>query len=123
MKNLVTYIKESIVTIDESNKELRFTPGDIDGVSDLIDTLKSTAQKNGIYVETVDGGVKFKGTDDNKEKFSSIADPIKKFVDDLKESDEEKNADAIEKIEKQLTTITDWMATESPKKPEDGEGE
>lgn len=123
MKNLVTYIKESIETIDESNKELRFTPGDIDGVSDLIDTLKSTAQKNGIYVETVDGGIKFKGTDDNKEKFSSIADPIKKFVDDLKESDEEKNADAIEKIEKQLTTITDWMATESPKKPEDGEGE
>lgn len=123
MKNLVTYIKESIETIDESNKELRFTPGDIDGVSDLIDTLKSTAQKNGIYVETIDGGVKFKGTDDNKEKFSSIADPIKKFVDDLKESDEEKNADAIEKIEKQLTTITDWMATESPKKNEDGEGE
>lgn len=123
MKNLVTYIKESIETIDESNKELRFTPGDIDGVSDLIDTLKSTAQKNGIYVETVDGGVKFKGTDDNKEKFSSIADPIKKFVDDLKESDEEKNADAIEKIEKQLTIITDWMATESPKKNEDGEGE
>lgn len=123
MKNLVTYIKEAIETIDESNKELRFTPGDIDGVLDLIDTLKSTAQKNGIYVETIDGGVKFKGTDDNKEKFSSIADPIKKFVDDLKESDEEKNADAIEKIEKQLTTITDWMATESPKKPEDGEGE
>ena len=123
MKNLVTYIKESIETLNESNKELRFTPGDIEGVSDLIDTLKSTAQKNGIYVETVDGGVKFKGTDDNKEKFSAIADPIKKFVDDLKESDEEKNADAIEKIEKQLTIITDWMATESPKNPEDGEGE
>ena len=118
MKKLTEYLNEHFETVQESKeKEIRFTPGDLENAKETIDSLKSLAQKAGIYAETIDGGIKFKGKDDNKDKFASIQDVIQQYVDGL-QNNEKIDQSKVEKLADQMNKLNDWLA-EEPKEVEE----
>lgn len=132
MKNLVEYLHENIksaeTVVEAKEKEIRFTPGDLENASETIDSLKSLADKAGIYTEKVDGGIKFKGTPNNKEKFSSIQDVMQQYVDGL-QNNEKVDQSKVEALASQVNKLNDWLdddeeeVKEEPKKDDKENGE
>lgn len=119
MKSIVQYLKESFETIDEGKDQyFRFVFGDLENADDTIDSIISLAKKAEIYYEKIDGGVKVKGKDSNRDKFGSIVDVIQQYVEGLRDK-EDVDSEKVERLASQLSKLTDWIDSESEEENEE----
>lgn len=117
MKSLVEFLHTNMtaeVVNESKEKYIRFTPGDLKNAQETIDSLRSLADKAGIYNEKTDNGIKFKAKEENKDKFDSIKDVIQQYVQSLQD-DEEADKSKVEAIASQLNKLTSWIESEEPK--------
>lgn len=113
MKSLKEYIFES-----SDSKEFRFI---LDKFKDTgIDkSLKQTAEKNKIYAEIIDKGIKIRLDNSNYKNADSIIELMTDFANTYMDKDD--YTDAAEKIESTVTAMKDY--TEKLKGNETDEGE
>ena len=118
MKHLTDYIKESIeidfkqVNESSNNKWFRIDVSDFPGA---YDSLKSIADRNKLYNEPIDNGIKIEVKEGQAELLSAIIEFLTDLVNSKQE--DEKIADACEK----LTTVIDEMNTYMEDKAEETE--
>ena len=125
MKSLVETLNESL-NINESNeKMLRFEFGDLEHADDTIKSIEDLANKNSVYSEKIDGGIKIKVNDSNRDKLDSIQDVLQQYVQKMQD-DDKANQDDVKSLADQLGKLSDFIDSEDEEDEEDpkeGEGE
>lgn len=116
MKNLSDYIYESMVN-ESSSKELRFEFGDLDKKDETIKSIEDLGNKNDIYTEKVNNGIKIKVTDDNRDILDSIQDVLQSYIEKMQDDDEANEGD-VKKLADQINKLNDFI-NEEPEKDED----
>ena len=125
MKSLVETLNESL-NINESNeKMLRFEFGDLEHADDTIKSIEDLANKNSVYSEKIDGGIKIKVNDSNKDKLDSIQDVLQQYVQKMQD-DDKADQDDVRSLANQLDKLSDFIDSEDEDKedkedPEEGE--
>ena len=126
MKSLVETLNESLNINESKEKMLRFTFGELEHADETIKSIEDLANKNSIYSEKVDGGIKIKVNDSNKDKLDSIQDVLQQYVQKMQD-DDKANQDNVETLSGQLDKLSDFIDSdeEDPEKdkedPEEGE--
>ena len=116
MKSLVETLNESL-NINESNeKMLRFEFGDLEHADDTIKSIEDLANKNSVYSEKIDGGIKIKVNDSNKDKLDSIQDVLQQYVQKMQDDDKADQDDV-----KSLANLSDFIDSEDEEDKEDKE--
>ena len=128
MKSLVETLNESL-NINESNeKMLRFEFGDLEHADDTIKSIEDIANKNSVYSEKIDGGIKIKVNDSNRDKLDSIQDVLQQYVQKMQD-DDKADQDDVKSLSNQLDKLSDFIDSEDEEDEEDeedpkeGEGE
>ena len=125
MKSLVETLNESL-NINESNeKMLRFEFGDLEHADDTIKSIEDLANKNSVYSEKIDGGIKIKVNDSNRDKLDSIQDVLQQYVQKMQD-DDKVDQDEVKSLADQLGKLSDFIDSEDEEDEEDskeGEGE
>ena len=125
MKSLVETLNESL-NINESNeKMLRFKFGDLEHADETIKSIEDLANKNSVYSEKIDGGIKIKVNDSNKDKLDSIQDVLQQYVQKMQD-DDKADQDDVRSLANQLDKLSDFIDSEDEDKedkedPEEGE--
>lgn len=118
MKNLSDYIYESMIN-ESSSKELRFEFGDLDKKDKTIKSIEDLGNKNGIYTEKVNNGIKIKVTDDDRDILDSIQDVLQSYIEKIQDDDEANEGD-VKKLADQINKLNDFI-DEEPEEDEDGD--
>ena len=128
MKSLVETLNESL-NINESNeKMLRFEFGDLEHADETIKSIEDLANKNSVYSEKIDGGIKIKVNDSNRDKLDSIQDVLQQYVQKMQD-DDKADQDDVKSLADQLGKLSDFIDSEDEENekdeedPEEGEGE
>ena len=125
MKSLVETLNESL-NINESNeKMLRFEFGDLEHADDTIKSIEDLANKNSVYSEKIDGGIKIKVNDSNRDKLDSIQDVLQQYVQKMQD-DDKADQDDVKSLANQLNKLSDLIDYEDEEdegEPKEGEGE
>ena len=120
MKSLVETLNESL-NINESNeKMLRFEFGDLEHADDTIKSIEDLANKNSVYSEKIDGGIKIKVNDSNRDKLDSIQDVLQQYVQKMQD-DDKANQDDVKSLADQLGKLSDFIDSEDEENEEDPE--
>ena len=125
MKSLSETLNESLNINESKEKMLRFTFGELEHADETIKSIEDLANKNSIYSEKVDGGIKIKVNDSNKDKLDSIQDVLHQYVQKMQD-DDKANQDDIESLANQLNKLSDFIDSEDEDDDEnnkDNEGE
>ena len=110
MKHLTDYIKESIefdseqVNESSENKWFRIDVSDFSGAYDF---LKSIADQNKLYNEPIDNGIKIEVKGGQAEHLSAIIEFLTDLINSKQE--DEKMADACEKLTSVVDEMNDYM--------------
>ena len=120
MKSLVETLNESL-NINESNeKMLRFEFGDLEHADDTIKSIEDLANKNSVYSEKIDGGIKIKVNDSNKDKLDSIQDVLQQYVQKMQD-DDKADQDDVKSLADQLGKLSDCIDSEDEEDEKDEE--
>lgn len=120
MKSLVETLNESL-NINESNeKMLRFEFGDLEHADDTIKSIEDIANKNSVYSEKIDGGIKIKVNDSNRDKLDSIQDVLQQYVQKMQD-DDKADQDDVKSLANQLNKLSDFIDSEDEEDEEDEE--
>ena len=120
MRSLVETLNESL-NINESNeKMLRFEFGDLEHADDTIKSIEDLANKNSVYSEKIDGGIKIKVNDSNRDKLDSIQDVLQQYVQKMQD-DDKANQDDVKSLADQLGKLSDFIDSEDEENEEDPE--
>ena len=120
MKSLVETLNESL-NINESNeKMLRFEFGDLEHADDTIKSIEDLANKNSVYSEKIDGGIKIKVNDSNRDKLDSIQDVLQQYVQKMQD-DDKADQDDVKSLADQLGKLSDFINSEDEEDEKDEE--
>ena len=120
MKSLVETLNESL-NINESNeKMLRFEFGDLEHADDTIKSIEDIANKNSVYSEKIDGGIKIKVNDSNRDKLDSIQDVLQQYVQKMQD-DDKADQDDVKSLADQLGKLSDFIDSEDEENEKDEE--
>ena len=120
MKSLVETLNESL-NINESNeKMLRFEFGDLEHADETIKSIEDLANKNSVYSEKIDGGIKIKVNDSSKDKLDSIQDVLQQYVQKMQD-DDKADQDDVKSLADQLGTLSDFIDSEDEEDEKDEE--
>ena len=120
MKSLVETLNESL-NINESNeKMLRFEFGDLEHADETIKSIEDLANKNSVYSEKIDKGIKIKVNDSNRDKLDSIQDVLQQYVQKMQD-DDKADQDDVKSLANQLNKLSDFIDSEDKEDPEEGE--
>ena len=120
MKSLVETLNESL-NINESNeKMLRFEFGDLEHADDTIKSIEDLANKNSVYSEKIDGGIKIKVNDSNRDKLDSIHDVLQQYVQKMQD-DDKADQDEVKSLADQLGKLSDFIDSEDEEDEKDEE--
>ena len=111
MKSLVEALNESLNINESKEKMLRFEFGDLDHADDTIKSIEDLANKNSVYSEKIDKGIKIKVNDNNRDKLDSIQDVLQQFVDKVQNDDNADESD-VKTIADQLNKLNDFIDDE-----------
>lgn len=121
MKSLVDTLNESMQLNESKEKMIRITPGDLEHADDTIKSIEDLATKNSIYTEKVDGGIKIKCNDSNRDKLESIQDVLQQYVQKMQD-DDKADQDKVKSLADQLNKLTAFIDDEDDEDDND-EGE
>ena len=99
---------------------IRFTFGDLEHADDTIKSIEDLANKNSLYSEKVDGGIKIKVNDSNKDKLDSIQDVLQQYVQKMQD-DDKANQDNVKTLADQLNKLSDFIDSDDEEDPKEGE--
>lgn len=120
MKSLVETLNESL-NINESNEKMfRFEFGDLEHADDTIKSIEDLANKNSVYSEKIDGGIKIKVNDSNKDKLDSIQDVLQQYAQKMQD-DDKADQDDVKSLADQLGKLSDFIDSEDKEDEEDPE--
>lgn len=111
MKSLAEALNESLNINESKEKMFRFEFGDLDHANDTIKSIEDLANKNSVYSEKIDKGIKIKVNDNNRDKLDSIQDVLQQFVDKVQNDDKADESD-IKTIADQLNKLNDFINDE-----------
>lgn len=111
MKSLAEALNESLNINESKEKMLRFEFGDLDHANDTIKSIEDLANKNSVYSEKIDKGIKIKVNDNNRDKLDSIQDVLQQFVDKVQNDDKADESD-VKTIADQLNKLNDFIDDE-----------
>lgn len=123
MKSLVETLNEAMQVNESKEKIIRITPGDLEHADETIKSIEDLASENSIYTEKVDGGIKIKCNDSNRDKLDSIQDVLQQYVQKIQD-DDKADQSKVEALAKQLSSLTSFIDEEDDDdEPEDkGDG-
>lgn len=122
MKSLVETLNESLNINESKEKMLRFEFGDLDHADETIKSIEDLSNKNGIYSEKVDKGIKIKVDDSNKDKLDSIQDVLQQYVQKMQD-DDKANQDDVKSLANQLDKLSDFIESEDDDKEDKEDNE
>lgn len=122
MKSLVETLNEAMQVNESKEKMIRITPGDLEHADDTIKSIEDLASKNGIYTENVDGGIKIKCNDSNRDKLESIQDVLQQYVQKMQD-DDKADQDKVKSLADQLNKLTAFIDDEDDDNEDNNEGE
>jgi len=123
MKNLSDMLNESLQINEGADKMLRFTFGDLEHADETIKSIEDLANKNSVYSEKIDGGIKIKVNDSNRDKLDSIQDVLQQYVQKMQD-DDKADQDKVKSLSDQLNKLSDFIDEEDDKDDDkDDEGE
>lgn len=108
MKSLVECLCESMEVNESSYDMLRFEFGDLPKKDETIKSIEDLANKNSIYSEKIDGGIKIKVDDSVKDKLDSIQDVLQQYIETVKD-DDKADESQLKKIEDQVNKLSDYI--------------
>ena len=127
MKSLVETLNESLNINESKEKMLRFEFGDLEHADETIKSIEDLANKNSVYSEKIDKGIKIKANDSNKDKLDSIQDVLQQYVQKMQD-DDKANQDDVKSLANQLNKLSDFIDSEDDdddkedkEDPEEGE--
>lgn len=115
MKSLVETLNESLNINESKEKMFRFEFGDLDHADETIKSIEDLANKNSVYSEKIDGGIKIKANDSNKNKLDSIQDVLQQYVQKMQD-DDKANQDDVKSLANQLDKLSDFIGSEDDDK-------
>lgn len=122
MKSLVETLNESLNINESKEKMLRFKFGDLDHADETIKSIEDLANKNSVYSEKIDGGIKIKANDSNKDKLDSIQDVLQQYVQKMQD-DDKANQDDVKSLADQLNKLSDFIESEDDDKEDKEDNE
>lgn len=122
MKSLVETLNESLNINESKEKMLRFEFGDLDHADETIKSIEDLAIKNSVYSEKIDGGIKIKANDSNKDKLDSIQDVLQQYVQKMQD-DDKANQDDVKSLADQLNKLSDFIESEDDDKEDKEDNE
>lgn len=122
MKSLVETLNESLNINESKEKMLRFEFGDLDHADETIKSIEDLANKNSVYSEKIDGGIKIKADDSNKDKLDSIQDVLQQYVQKMQD-DDKANQDDVKSLADQLNKLSDFIESEDDDKEDKEDNE
>lgn len=122
MKSLVETLNESLNINESKEKMLRFEFGDLDHADETIKSIEDLANKNSVYSEKIDGGIKIKANDSNKDKLDSIQDVLQQYVQKIQD-DDKANQDDVKSLADQLNKLSDFIESEDDDKEDKEDNE
>ena len=128
MKSLVETLNESLNINESKEKMLRFSFGDLEHADETIKSIEDLANKNSVYSEKIDGGIKIKVNDSNRDKLDSIQDVLQQYVQKMQD-DDKADQDNVKTLADQVTKLSDFIDEEDDdeddkeNKEDDSEGE
>ena len=120
MKSLVETLNESLNINESKEKMLRFEFGDLEHADDTIKSIEDLANKNSVYSEKIDGGIKIKVNDSNKDKLDSIQDVLQQYVQKMQD-DDKADQDDVKSLAGQLSKLSDFIDSEDEEDEKDEE--
>ena len=120
MKSLVETLNESLNINESKEKMLRFTFGDLEHADETIKSIEDLANKNSVYSEKIDGGIKIKVNDSNKDKLDSIQDVRQQYVQEMQD-DDKGDQDEVKSLADQLGKLSDFIDSEDEEDEKDKE--
>lgn len=111
MKSLTESLNESLQINEGKEKMLRFTFGDLEHADDTIKSIEDLANKNSVYSEKIDGGIKIKVNDSNRDKLDSIQDVLQQYVQKMQD-DDKADQDQVKSLADQLNKLSDFIDEE-----------
>lgn len=115
MKSLVETLNESLNINESKETMLRFEFGDLEHADETIKSIEDLANKNSVYSEKIDGGIKIKVNDSNKDKLDSIQDVLQQYVQKM-EDDDKADQDDVKSLANQLDKLSDFIESEDDDK-------
>ena len=120
MKSLVETLNESLNINESKEKMLRFTFGDLEHADETIKSIEDLANKNSVYSEKIDGGIKIKVNDSNRDKLDSIQDVLQQYVQKMQD-DDKADQDDVKSLADQLGKLSDFIDSEDEENEKDEE--
>lgn len=111
MKSLVETLNESLNINESKETMLRFEFGDLEHADETIKSIEDLANKNSVYSEKIDGGIKIKVNDSNKDKLDSIQDVLQQYVQKMQD-DDKADQDDVKSLANQLDKLSDFIESE-----------
>lgn len=111
MKSLAEALNESLNINESKEKMLRFEFRNLEHADETIKSIEDLANKNSVYSEKVDKGIKIKVNDSNKDKLDSIQDVLQQYVQKMQD-DDKANQDDVESLANQLNKLSDFIDSE-----------
>lgn len=111
MKSLVETLNESLNINESKEKMFRFEFSDLEHADETIKSIEDLANKNSVYSEKIDGGIKIKANDSNKDKLDSIQDVLQQYVQKMQD-DDKANQDDVKSLANQLNKLSDFIDSE-----------
>lgn len=123
MKSLVETLNESLNINESKETMLRFEFGDLEHADETIKSIEDLANKNSVYSEKIDGGIKIKVNDSNKDKLDSIQDVLQQYVQKMQDDDNDDKAyqDDVKSLANQLDKLSDFIESEDEEDSDDKE--
>jgi hypothetical protein len=115
MKSLVETLNESLNINESKETMLRFEFGDLEHADETIKSIEDLANKNSVYSEKIDGGIKIKVNDSNKDKLDSIQDVLQQYVQKMQD-DDKADQDDVKSLANQLDKLSDFIESEDDDK-------
>lgn len=115
MKSLVETLNESLNINESKETMLRFEFGDLEHADETIKSIEDLANKNSVYLEKIDGGIKIKVNDSNKDKLDSIQDVLQQYVQKMQD-DDKADQDDVKSLANQLDKLSDFIESEDDDK-------
>lgn len=111
MKSLVETLNESLNINESKETMLRFEFGDLEHADETIKSIEDLANKNSVYSEKIDGGIKIKVNDSNKDKLDSIQDVLQQYVQKMQD-DDKADQDDVKSLANQLDKLSGFIESE-----------
>lgn len=108
-------LNEALQINEGADKMLRFTFGDLEHADETIKSIEDLANKNSIYSEKIDGGIKIKVNDSNRDKLDSIQDVLQQYVQKMQD-DDKADQDKVKSLADQVSKLSDFIDDEDDDK-------